>query len=63
MNFLKKNKGAIIKLLIGIFLFFFNYITMDHLPLGKVPAILGIVIVTKGLIELEFKTNEQKKRK
>ena len=63
MNFLKKNKGAIIKLLIGIFLFFFNYITMDHLPLGKVPAILGIMIVTIGLIELEFKTYEQRKRK
>lgn len=30
---------------------------MDHLPLGKVPAILGIMIVTKGLIELEFKRN------
>tara|TARA_B100001123_G_scaffold230746_1_gene259399 strand:- start:215 stop:397 length:183 start_codon:yes stop_codon:yes gene_type:complete len=60
MNFLKKNKGAIIKLLVGIFLIFFNYITMDHLPLGKIPAIFGFIVIVKGLIELEFKTDEKK---
>ena len=58
VNFFRNNKGALIKILVGAFIILFNYITIDHLPFGKIPAILGFVVIIKGLIELEFETKE-----
>jgi len=54
VNFFRNNKGALIKILVGAFIILFNFITIDHLPFGKIPAILGFVVITKGLIELEL---------
>ena len=61
MNFLKKHKDAIALLIIGVFIIFFNYITIEYLPyLGKIPSIFGILIAGAGLIKFEFGSNGKK---
>ncbi len=54
--FFKNNKEALITILVGVLIIFFNFVTIDHLPLGRIPAILGGVVIIKGLIKLEFKS-------
>ena len=61
MNFIKKHKDAIALVIIGVFIIFFNYLTIDYLPyLGKIPSIFGILIIGAGLIKLEFGSNGKK---
>ena len=54
--FFRNNKEALITILVGVLIIFFNFITIDYLPLGRIPAILGGVVIIKGLIKLEFKS-------
>ena len=54
--FFRNNKEALITILVGALIIFFNFITIDYLPLGRIPAILGGVVIIKGLIKLEFKS-------
>ena len=61
MNFLKKYKNSISLIVVGIFIIVFNYVTINHLPyFGKIPAILGIMIIVAGLIKLEFGADGKK---
>ena len=45
-------KITLLSFAIGLALILFWYFTKEHLPLGKIPAIMGAIIIFKGIIDL-----------
>ncbi len=45
-------KNTLLLFAIGLALILFWYFTKEHLPLGKIPAIMGAIIIFKGIIDL-----------
>ena len=45
-------KKSLLLFAIGLAFILFWYLTKEHLPLGKIPAIMGAIIIFKGIIDL-----------